>query len=209
MYGTYTLASGKKIYVYLWDDTLKGYNYRKSTSGYYKNLDWSNGKEFNINILKGENNRLYFEIDGEKKYFNDYEYKKIDELLNDFAFNREKLTNADFIATFMKDTENVGFLTNLSKNDYIVPDTAISISTDYENEYNKILCVLTTKDYDKSFWSYKVTLEAENSELNKIYASEIVHLTDLVWAIKRGVIELVNKNEYKKLEEKGISKTLK
>lgn len=201
MYAYYTLKNGSRIYVFLWDDILKGYDYRKTTTLYNvsENGNILYNNEQKIKIQKDKNNELFFEIDGEKKYFNDFDYYDVDELIKKLYENSSKIKPDDIAATFMKDTSNVGIFCVLPTVDFLIPDMAISIFTVDSPE--KVLCHLSDKDYEKHLWSYKVTIEVADPELKDLYGTQIVYTSDLTNAIKFGIVDLVNINDYKKEKE--------
>jgi|GEM_PF-3083783 len=209
MYAKYKLKNGQKISVFLWSDIIKGEQFRDYTSCYPMieegNIDISN--ELNVYIKKDENEKLFFEFNGEKIKFEDFEFMTVDQLIEKLSLSEDKseVREDDFIATFLKDTDNVGLIDKLDEYDKFARCFGIGLTSSTGNT-KECLCVPTERRYEKYDWSYKVTLEAADEDKRIDYAYKNYYFSDLVSLIKDGHIKLVNRNTYGLTPRVGFQK---
>ncbi len=136
----------------------------------------------------------------EKKYFfKDYEYMSVDQLIEfiDSTDEKWKIFDEYILATFLKDTENIGLVYKLKEFDLIASSLLGIGVTGSNSKEIECLCVPTEREYKKNEWTYKITIEAEDENLRKYYAGETYYFCDFVSHIKDGIIKIVNKNNYK------------
>lgn len=208
MKGIYTLKTGEKIAVFLWNDILNNDSHRSETT-YRKILpDGSySDKEYKLKIKYDyEKLKLYFVINGQKIYFEDFEFLPVDKLVEKIKnrTDRWSVKDDELMATLIKDTDNVGIIFQLRKYETIIPYLGVAIVSDDNKQ--KILCIPTERYYKKSSWSYKVTLEAKDEEMRKLFSNENIYFSDLWSLIMEGKVELVNKNTYIEHQELETSK---
>lgn len=209
MYAKYKLKNGQKISAFLWNDIIKGEHFRDTTSCYSfteeGSIDSSN--EFDVNIKKDENEKLFFEFNGEKIKFEDFEFMTVDQLIEKLSLNEDKsaIREDDFLATFLKDTDNVGVIDKLDEYDKFARCFGIGLTSSNSNK-KECLCVPTERRYEKYDWSYKVTLEAADEDIRVDYAYKSYYFSDLVSLIKDGHIKLVNRNTYELTPRVGFQK---
>lgn len=201
MNARYKLKNGENILVYLWTDILDGEDYRESTSCNKYNKDGyiDASKDYEIKIQKDENKKLFFEFEGEKIMFDDYEYMTVNELIEKINSGNDMLKDIrddEVLATFLKDTESVGLICELDEFDVFAKSLFGFGMTSSDDNKLECLCIPTEKKYVKSHWSYKITLEAEDESLREHYASETYYFSDLISHIRSGMITLVNRNTY-------------
>lgn len=201
MTGTFTLSDGNIIQAFLWQDLLEGETYRKYIEIRKKNKDgkWSS-KESKLPVRKDkETGGVFFNYNGEKLYCNNFNFMTVDQLIEKVnegleSNDRWHVRDDEILATFLKDTENLGFVTKLPVYDVIIPCMGLGLTSDKKVD---VMCVPRVDGrYPKNNWGYKITLEAENKELHESVASETYYMCDLCSSIKSGYVKVVNRNAY-------------
>jgi hypothetical protein len=196
MYAIYKLSDNSKVSAFLWGDIME---IRKYTDAYQvdENGRTDQSTETEVEIHKDNDGNLFFIWNNEKIYFDNFEYMPINELVNKIN-NNEYVSVDDMLATFLKDTDNVGIVDYPSEYEMIIPGMGIGIVSGNRGK-KPILCVPTEIDnYRKEDWHHKITITPENEELRRIYANETYYFLDLAGMLRsKKNIQLVNKNEYK------------
>lgn len=183
----YTLKTGALISIFLWDDIYEGDIWRKfvevqSLKPFFKH-------EIRKTMYKDNTGRVYFMWNRERIYVDSFNFMPVDELIN----NIDEAIEYDFLATLLKDTDNIGFFVDLAIVDTIVPSMGIGISSGKENRF---FCIPEeTSRYQKKNWSYKVHVTPYDKSLRPFVQSRDFYLSDLWSLIKSGNIKLVNKND--------------
>ncbi len=213
MYAKYKLKNGKLLSVYLTEDILNNNLLRTSTGAYEldENGFRSDSNEIEIYLKIDKSRNLFFEYEGEKIYFKDYEYMTTDQLIEyiDSCDEKWKIFDDDVLATFLKDTDNVGLICELNEYDgFALFVLGIGMTSSNGNK-RETLCIPTEKRYEKANWGYKITIEAADENLRSFYAGETYYFSDFVSSIKRGNIKLVNLKTYDKNQEALLKKEKK
>ena len=193
MRATYVLSTGKEIEIFLWEDFLKNENWRgfAEVTPIYKNTRGRECKKRLYNSNKG----LYIIWDGEEVYLCDYKYMPVEELCIALENHNENYVfNDTVLATFLKDTENVGIVIPMKAYDTVIPQLGFGIVGEREYE---VLCVPTEHRYEKERWHYKITLECECEELRKFIPSKSYYFNDFVSFLRTGYAKLVVKDSFK------------
>lgn len=195
----YELRNGKKITLFYWSDEFMKNDDRREfvevseilPSGY---VSRSNKK---CRIHK-DNDGIYFTYDGEKVYINNYEAMtdaEIIEYSKRVVGNKNDYRFGDCLwATLMKHGETLGFVMNARVRDIVGP---LGISF-FSFSDTKALFVVDENDGwygEKSNWEYKLPLAPYRPEAC-IFGHENCEFSDFVSSIKRGDIEIVDKNAY-------------
>lgn len=205
MNGVYTLKSGKKISVFLWDDLLEGETFRGTADvraikedGYYSS------KECKKKLFKDDTG-VYIVWDSQKVYINSYDYMSADTLVSKLAEGVEKedrwfVRDEEIWATLMHESDKIGILCELPMYDMLIPSMGIGMTSD---KYVEVLCVFSEHRYKKDKWSYKVTLVPENEKLQEYVASRHFYFSDFCSMLQSGHMRFVLKDEYKVEIEKA------
>lgn len=200
MTGYYTLKEGKKkgsrISIFLWEDFLEGDTSRQFADVGFLNLSGKVYKEIKMPVFKDENG-LFIVIDEECVYLKDFEYFPIDMLIQYMSsckLEGRYISEDIILATFMKDSENIGVLCDCPMFDAIIPEMGIGLTGD---TYKQILCVPTESRRSKNSWGYKITFEPEINGLKKFFASRDYYFSDFCKMLEDGSCVLVNKENYK------------
>lgn len=146
-----------------------------------------------IDILTDEESKkLYFEIEGEKKYISDFEYFDADELVNRFK-NKEKVSFDMFVASLIKNSDKLAFI-----EERMVPDMVfqgIMRSYSGEREYKHVICEILEKFYEKEGWFYKFETVPISEEEKIIYGREAYYTDSYYNRILEGHYTLILKSD--------------
>ena len=202
MYAKYKLSNGEILCVYLTENILNNENYSASTVAYALTKEGfrDDTNEIKLYVKKNRNGELFFEYKNEKILFKNFDYMTIDQLIENLSLDESKyrINNDDILATFLKDTDNIGLICELAEYDtFFAFVFGIRMTDQQHGEKIECLCIPTEKEYKKDEWKYKITIEAEDEELRNYCAEETYYFSDFVSHIIRGNIKLVNRNNYK------------
>lgn len=211
MQGIYKLKNGEKIAVFLCRDILEN-NMCRSKTHYNKVLPsgYHSQKSSELNIKKDyQNSKLYFVINGEKIYFEDFEFTPAAELVEKISNRADKnaVRQDEILATLIKDGDNIEVVFSLDEKEIILPDFLMAlINPDNKKE---VLCVFSEKRYKKYEWAYKIGVEAKDPLIRMFcYPGGTYYIEDFCSLVMEGHIKLINKGTYIEPEKEKVSQTL-
>lgn len=206
----YTLKSGNKISVFMWEDFLENDTVREFAE--VRSVSdgvWSN-KEKRTKLFKDEKG-VYIVWESQKVYLNNFDYTSYTDLMKKVeqgvqTQDRWAVREHEIWATFMKESEKVYVVCEMPTFDIIIPSLGFGTTSD---NYVEVLCVLSEKRYTKKQWSYKISLTCENEMLRDYVPNHDFYFSDFVSMLMSGQIRLVEKEKYieevqRKVEEQKI-----
>ncbi len=195
----YTLNNGKKVLV-----SWKEYTQPGDIFARYHELredgSYCNPTSRRIKLQKErKTNRIYFVMNGEKKYVDEFDYDPVDTLIERINNSKstDDLKDCEILATFLKDTDNVGLILQLVACSWILEDGQLIPLCPKHVYSDPMLCVPTERNYKKRNWYEAITLEPENRELRNRFLEDNYLFKDFCLQLRDGIIKLVNKNKYK------------
>lgn len=215
----YTLKNGTRLEVFMWDDFFENdicRGFAEVTPLFDgKIYGGKRGKECKKKLFKDDKG-IYIVWDNQKIYLNDFDYDPVSVMAKRIAEGVEKndrwlVSDDEILATFMKDTDNVGIVMDMPAYDMVCASLGFGIVG--ENEQT-VLCVPTEKQYEKGYWHYKFTVECECEALRQYIPCQHFYFSDFCSSLKKGYAKLVVKDEFKQrlqtyLEKREQEKTTK
>lgn len=198
----YTLKNGTRLEVFMWDDFFENDTWRgfaEVTQLFDGKIYGGNrGKECKKRLFKDDKG-IYIVWDSQKVYLNDFDYDTVEVMVKRIAECVEKndrwlVSDDEILATFMKDTDNVGIVMDLPAYDMVCASLGFGIVGDNEQT---VLCVPTERQYDKNNWHYKLTMECEMEALRQYIPSRHFYFSDFCGSLKSGYAKLVVKDDFK------------
>lgn len=205
----YTLENGTRLEVFMWGDFFDNDIWRGSAdvTPLYDNKIYGGhrGKECKKKLFKDEKG-VYIVWDKQKIYLNDFDYEPVEVMSARIAECVEKkdrwlVSDDEILATFMKDTDNVGLIIDMPVYDIICAPLGFGITGDNEQT---VLCVPTERQYEKHRWEFKFTAECEREDLRAYIPSRHFYFCDFCSFLKSGNAKLVHKTKFKKEMEKKL-----
>lgn len=194
MQATYTLSSGKKISIFLWDDFLENETWRgyAEVRAQKKNGQFGD-KEVKKTLQMDPERGLYIVWDKEPVYLNEFDYMSYEELMEKIRESKRTgdrwlVRDDDILATFMMESEKVMVWAPMPVYSMRTP-FGFSLCGDEELE---IPCELSTERYAKKDWHYKITLKAVNEELQAICAKHDYYFSDFCSMLKSDIFALAD-----------------
>lgn len=194
----YTLSSGTTIEMENYD--IKGMfnnDYNRPTITVNNIFKKKRGKKVNKKILTDcygqhiiwNNEKVYL------KLFNGYTTEELIKMVNICVKKEDPwiLFNDDIYAAFIANNESLGFLVDMPMFETLIPQMGIGI---VGSKTTKVLCQLSEKQYKKDQWSYKVTMEPVEEKYRGVVPDKHFYFDDFCSLMKKGQIEIVNKNTY-------------
>lgn len=173
---TYTIKKDQKISIDIWPHLLgpgKMVCYRDQSC---------TGKEATMKTLEvfldPDKEEMYFMLDGEIKYFNDYDFLPLEELIKKF---HQGVSCQDFLATLLRESEDIGFISSSD----IYPFNAFR---------GEVLIPYETEEKLKTKWEHKILLQHPSGVIGELFTS------DLFDALCDGSVRLLSRKTYKKGE---------
>lgn len=198
----YTLKNGTRLEVFMWDDFFDNDIWRGFAEVTQlfdgKIYGGKRGKECKKKLFKDEKG-IYIVWDSQKVYLNDFDFDTVEVMakrISECVLKNDRwlVSDDEILATFMKDTDNVGIIMDMPAYDMICASLGFGIVGDNEQT---VLCVPTEKQYKKKDWHYKFTLECELEPLRQYVASRHFYFSDFCSFLKAGHTKLVVKDEFK------------
>lgn len=192
----YTLDDNTCLNIFLWTDVMGGETYRKVIE-VIPIYNGKPGRKCNKE-LKKDDKGVYILWNDKPVYLNDYDYYTAEQLIDKLEEVKGNidvfLSDSDICATFMKETDKIGIVLDMPAFDIRVPELGIGFTG---GKRYSTLVIPTEKQYKKSEWFYKVTLECENPELRKYIPYNILYFSDLASFLRSGHAKLVLREQFK------------
>ena len=207
----YTLNNGTRLEVFMWDDFFDNDTWRgfaEVTQLFDGKIYGGNrGKECKKKLFKDDKG-IYIVWDSQKVYLNDFDYQPVSVMAKLVAECVEKndrwlVSDDEILATFLRDTENVGVVIDLPAYDMVCASLGFGIVGDNEQT---VLCVPTERQYSKKNWHYKVTMECDLEPLRQYIPSRHFYFSDFCSLLKSGNAKLVERNEFKQKVQEYVEK---
>lgn len=207
----YTLNNGTRLEVFMWDDFFDNDTWRgfaEVTQLFDGKIYGGNrGKECKKKLFKDDKG-IYIVWDSQKVYLNDFDYQPVSVMAKLVAECVEKndrwlVSDDEILATFLKDTDNVGVVIDLPAYDMVCGSLGFGIVGDNEQT---VLCVPTERQYSKKNWHYKVTMECDLEPLRQYIPSRHFYFSDFCSFLKSGHAKLVERNEFKQRVQVYVEK---
>ena len=207
----YTLKNGTCLEVFMWDDFFENDTWRgyAEVTQLFDNKIYGGkrGKECKKKLFKDDNG-IYIVWDSQKVYLNDFDYDTVEVMVKRIAECVEKndrwlVSDDEILATFIKDTDNVGIVMDMPAYDMICASLGFGIVGDNEQT---VLCIPTERQYAKKDWHYKFTAECECESLRQVISSRHFYFSDFCSSLKCGHAKLVVKDEFKQRVQEYIEK---
>lgn len=195
MLANYTLKSGEKISIFMWSDFFDEEAYRGTAEVFtYNEKGQRNDKEFSTLLYKDDGG-LYIIWKGEKIYLNKFDYLPYETLMAKIAEGKRMndrwfVSDDEILATFMKESEKVMVFASMPVYEIVTP-FGFALCGNKELE---VPCRLSTVQYPKTRWGYKITLEPITEELRNICAKEHYYFSDFCSMLKSDIFALANEN---------------
>jgi len=198
----YTLKNGTRLEVFMWDDFFENDTWRGFAEVTQlfdgKIYSGNRGRECKKKLFKDDKG-IYIVWDNQKVYLNDFDYDTVEVMakrITECVLKNDRwlVSDDEILATFMKDTDNVGIIMDMPAYDMVCASLGFGIVGDNEQT---VLCVPTEKQYKKTNWHYKFTLECECEALRQVIASRHFYFSDFCSFLKCGHAKLVVKDDFK------------
>ena len=198
----YTLKNGTRLEVFMWDDFFENDTWRgyADVTALYdgKIYGGKRGKECRKKLFKDDKG-IYIVWDGQRVYLNDFDYDTVEVMAKRIAecviqSDHWLVSDDEILATFIKDTDNVGIVMDMPAYDMVCASLGFGIVGDNEQT---VLCVPTERQYAKKDWHYKFTAECEYEPLRQYIASRHFYFSDFCSFLKAGHAKLVVKEDFK------------
>lgn len=193
MYTKYTLHDGQKIEVFMWSDFFENETYRSFAEVWR----YVNGKRTVKPVKRPvavDDHGIYIVWNSEKIYLNDFDFMPYEQLMAKIKEGKEKndrwlVSDDDILATFMKESEKVMVFASMPVYNIITP-FGFALCGDKEMD---IPCRLSTAQYPKERWGYKITLEPLE-DLRKVCAKQNYYFSDFCSLLKADIFALADEN---------------
>ena len=193
MFTKYTLKNGEKIEVFMWSDFLENHDYR----GVAEVWQYENGQRSNNPVespVAVDDHGIYIIWNSEKVYLNDFDFMPYEELMAKIKEGKEKddrwfVSDDDILATFMKESEKVIVFASMPVYEVVTP-FGFALCGDKEIE---VPCRLSTEQYPKERWGYKITLEPLES-MKKVCAKQNYSFSDFCSMLKSDIFALCDED---------------
>ena len=192
----YTTKNGVRLFVFMWTDFFKNETWREVAEV----VPIENGKygdTYKKELFVDERG-IHIFWDGEPIYLNEFEYNTVAEMAQRLEEcvakdDRWLVFDDEILATFLKDTENVGLIIDLPQYDMVIPAMGIGLVGD---NTQRVLCIPTEQRYRKQDWHYKFTAECECEDLRRIIPSRHFYFSDFCSFLKTGHAKLVDRKSF-------------
>lgn len=201
MRANYTMKNGDIVKIFLYNDMLDSQNAFLRTNATYQINNEK--KEKHLDIFFDEKlKKKYFQLKGERKYFDDFDYIPYEELVSQIKSGNINawLEYDKILATFLREPEKICVLLDTDIPDTILPNFGISMCGN--NRIRTIMVPYLEGRYKMSDWHYKISFTSVFEPLRNISTYSTYYFPDFSSLIRDGHIELVNKEDImKELEE--------
>lgn len=145
-----------------------------------------------------------FVHDGECIHIRNFEYYKVEDLIDRLARSKDPEREDDrrfvfswyFLETLLRDTANVGIVGEFESYSAFVPGIGIGLKGSGSVQL-KCLMIPCERRYRKEDWHYKVEFCPEDVRLRKIVGTETWSFDDLAKMIESGIYSLVDIKSYR------------
>ena len=207
----YTLKNGTRLEVFMWDDFFENDIWRGFAEVTQlfdgKIYGGKRGRECKKKLFKDDKG-IYIVWDSQKVYLNDFDYDTVEVMakrITECVLKNDRwlVSDDEILATFIKDTDNVGIVMDMPAYDMICASLGFGIVGD---NVQTVLCVPTERQYAKKDWHYKFTAECECEVLRQMISSRHFYVSDFCSSLKSGHAKLVVKDEFKQKVQSYIEK---
>ena len=197
MYFSYSLNDGRRVRISHEVFLNKKKNFRKCVI-----FDSSDGEQSEVGIIDfftdEANGKVYFSVDNQKKYIDDYDCYTIQEMIHGFGSN-DDVKGSVLAVSLLKYSSQIAFIMKKAPTKYEIDSTGVCYF--HKESFKDIICVLhnmkTIDECKKTDWDFIVKTIPVDFDNKRIYGEEKTNYHDFYDRLCVGDIRIIMRSDIK------------